>query len=60
MNTYVTKIREKTSRLRVWPWRDVREIVLKAERKFVPEKLIVTFCGYGPKMGKGLIKTAYC
>lgn len=53
MNTYVTKMRETSPpapSLHVWSRHDVGQIALKAEMKFVPENLILTFGGYGLKM----------
>lgn len=46
MNTYVTKMRETSPpapSLHVWSRHDVGQIALKAEMKFVPENLILTF-----------------
>lgn len=45
MNTYVTKMREPPAApsLHVWSRHDVGQIALKADMKFVPENLILTF-----------------
>lgn len=51
IHTVCDKDKRKDPRLCVWS-QHVREISLKAGRKFVPENLILTVCCYGAKNGE--------